>query len=117
MPDLIQKIALSRYATKLLAAHPELAAELAPAQPFSRAEIDRALLDADGDDEAGIKQRLRRLRSRVMLRVMARDLDGTADLTEVCGTMSALADAQIGTALAWSERLHGARHGAPRTAS
>src|SRR5262245_23268022 len=117
MPDSTQKIALSRYATKLLGAHPELAAELTAAQGFSGAEIERALSGSDGDDEAGIKQRLRRLRSRVLLRAMARDLAGAADLAEVCEAMSALADAEITTALGWAERLYGAKHGVPRTAS
>ena len=83
MPDSTRKIELSRYASKLLGAHPELGAELAAGQAFSRAEIDAALQGSDGDDEAGIKRRLRRLRSRVMLRVMARDLGGGADLAEV----------------------------------
>src|SRR6185436_12209264 len=109
MPDLIRKIALSRYASRLLGAHPELAAEVAATQSFSRDEIERALIDADGDDEAGIKRRLRRLRSRVMLRVMARDLDDAADLAEVCETMSALADAEIACALGWADAQFAAK--------
>src|SRR5262245_2827616 len=117
MPDSTGKIELSRYASKLLGAHPELGAELAAGQAFSRAEIDAALKESDGDDDAGIKRRLRRLRSRVMLRVMARDLGGAADLTEVCETMSALADAEIAASLAWAEKLYGTKHGTPRTAS
>ncbi len=43
--------------------------------------------------------RLRRLRERVLLRVMARDLGGHADLEEVCGTMSDLAELAIAAAL------------------
>src|SRR4029078_7530626 len=117
MPDSTQKIALSRYASKLLGAHPALAAEGAAARSFVRTEIDAALGDADGDDEAAIKRRLRRLRQRVLLRVMARELEDSADLDEVCGTMSALADAEIACALAWAERLYGAKHGTPRSAS
>ena len=117
MPDLIRKTALSRYASKLLAARPELAAELGATQGFSAEEMDRALAGAPEDDEDAIKRRLRRLRQRVLLRVMSRDLDGAADLAEVCETMSALADASIGCALAWAERQYAARHGAPRTPS
>ena len=117
MPDLIRKTALSRYASKLLAARPELAAELGAQQGFSGEEMERALAGAAQDDEQAIKRRLRRLRQRVLLRVMSRDLDGAADLGEVCETMSALADASIGCALAWAERQHAARHGAPRTPS
>ncbi|HEV8094272.1 MAG TPA: bifunctional [glutamate--ammonia ligase]-adenylyl-L-tyrosine phosphorylase/[glutamate--ammonia-ligase] adenylyltransferase, partial [Burkholderiales bacterium] len=117
MPDLIRKTALSRYASKLLAARPELGSELTAAQGFSVEEIDVALAGALEDDEDAIKRRLRRLRQRVLLRVMSRDLDGAADLGEVCETMSALADASIGCALGWAERQYAAKHGAPRTSS
>jgi len=105
MPDPIRKIALSRYAVQRLAAHPEFAAEVdlerAAAKPFSAAEIDHALAGSGADDEAALKRRLRRLRQRVLLRTMARDLENAADLAEVCATMSALAEACIGAALAW----------------
>src|SRR5262245_61713300 len=117
MPDPTGKTALSRYASKLLGAHPELGAELATAQAFSRGEILDALVNANGDEESDIKRRLRRLRSRVLLRVMARDLAGAADLGEVCETMSALADAEIACALGWADAQFAAKHGMPRTAS
>ena len=98
MPDPIGKIALSRYAERALAAHPELAAELRSPQPFRRAQIAAALEGAARDDESALKRRLRRLRQRVLLRVMARDLEGSADLAEVCGTMSDLAELLIAAA-------------------
>src|SRR4029079_1153042 len=110
MPDPIRKIALSRYASQLLAAHPELAQEIDPARgaaaPFSTAEMAAALAGSDSDDETAFKRRLRRLRQRVLLRTMARDLAGTgmqdaAKLAEVCRVMSELADAAIGAALEW----------------
>ncbi len=110
MPDPIRKITLSRHAVQLLAAHPELAAEAHLARaPFSRAEMEQALHGAQGDDEAAFKRRLRRLRQRVLLRTMARDLeadlrdpaDGMRSLAEVCATMSELADASIRAALQW----------------
>ena len=117
MPDLIQKTSLSRYAQRLLAANPGLRSEIDAAVPFAREEIERALFEAGEVDEPALKRRLRRLRQRVLLRVMARDLAGTADLAEVCGTMSDLADASIGCALAWTGRQVCATYGAPRTAS
>ena len=98
MPDPIGKIALSRYAERALAARPELAAELRSPQPFSRGEIAAALAGAARDDEPALRGRLRRLRQRVLLRVMARDLAGRADLAEVCGTMSDLAELEIAAA-------------------
>jgi glutamate-ammonia-ligase adenylyltransferase len=108
MPDPIREIpdlpALSRWAGQVLAAHPELAAELA-AGPFTEAEMSNALEGAAADSEAALKQRLRRLRRRVLLRTLARDLArdmrGTADLAEVCGTMSRLAEQCVAAALAW----------------
>ena len=105
MPDLIRKIVLSHYAAQRLAAHPELAPEvdleLAAAQAFSAAEMHNALAGALDDDEAALKRRLRCLRQRVLLRTMTRDLEGAADLAEVCATMSELADASIRAALDW----------------
>src|SRR5713226_355676 len=103
MPEPIQEIAYSRYAARLLAARPELAAELAAAAPFGRAEMAQALAGAAAADEAALKCRLRRLRQRVLLRVMARDLSGRASLEEVCGTMSDLAELSLQTSL---EFLH-----------
>jgi [glutamine synthetase] adenylyltransferase / [glutamine synthetase]-adenylyl-L-tyrosine phosphorylase len=103
MQDPIQKIKLSRYAALQLAAHPEYAAEIAAARPFDAGEIARALEGCRADDEAALKRRLRVLRQRVLLRVMARDLAGAADLAEVCETMSALADGSIRAALDWAE--------------
>ncbi len=108
MPDLIRKITLSRYASQALAARPELAAEVDPARAaFSADEMAQALQGSDSDDEDAFKRRLRRLRQRVLLRTMARDLEGKADLAEVCGAMSGLAEQSIRAALRWlrEERL------------
>jgi [glutamine synthetase] adenylyltransferase / [glutamine synthetase]-adenylyl-L-tyrosine phosphorylase len=92
----LPQIGLSRFAQRVLAARPELAAELAEPQPFTRAEMLNAL-EGLGDDALGAA--LRRLRNRVLLRVMARDLSGRAGLEEVCGTMTDLAEIAISTAL------------------
>ena len=109
MPDPIRKIALSRYAVERLAADSSLAPEVdltgAARAPFSAAEMARALEGARGDDEAALKRRLRRLRQRVLLRTMARDLAGGVDdpvrLAEVCETTSELAEQAIRAALDW----------------
>jgi glutamate-ammonia-ligase adenylyltransferase len=101
MPEPIEEIASSRYAARVLAARPELAAELVDPAAFSRDEMARALAGARHDDEASLKRRLRQLRQRVVLRVMARDLSRRADLDEVCGAMSDLAELEISTALRW----------------
>jgi [glutamine synthetase] adenylyltransferase / [glutamine synthetase]-adenylyl-L-tyrosine phosphorylase len=91
---------LSRFAARALAARPELAAELADPRAFTRAEMLEALEAAPREDEAALKQRLRRLRERVFLRVMARDLVAQAPLEEICGAMSDLAELAIAAALA-----------------
>jgi len=95
MPELIQKIGISRFAQRVLSARPELAAELADPQPFTRAEMLNALGGSGDDGEAQLKRSLRLLRNRVLLRVMARDLSGRAGLDEVCGTMTDLAEVAV----------------------
>jgi glutamate-ammonia-ligase adenylyltransferase len=99
MPEPIQKIALSRYAAQVLAAHPQLKAELEEPAPFSRAEMVSALESAL--DEADLMRRLRKLRTRVLLRLMARDLSDRASLEEVCSTMSDLAEICVTKCLDW----------------
>src|SRR5512134_800213 len=105
MPDPIRKITLSRSAAQWLAAHPALAADCRAGAPFSSDEMGNALAGAHANDEATFKRRLRRLRQRVLLRTMARDLDGPGTpaerLAEVCLTMTSLAEFTIRTALDW----------------
>ena len=48
-----------------------------------------------------------------MLRVLARDLGGLADLEEVCATMTALAEISVAAALKSLESALEAEHGAP----
>ena len=99
MPDLIRKTSDSRYAQRLLGARPELVGEIGFPEPFTRQEMNAALAGAVDEDEAALMRRLRALRQRVLLRVMARDLGGLAGLEEVCGTMTDLAEVSIAAAL------------------
>ena len=96
MSDPIQKIAVSRFAQRVLAARPEIEGELAQPRQFTRAEMLNALGAASDD---ALKRELRQLRNRVLLRVMARDLAGLASLDEVGATMSDLAEVAIEKAL------------------
>src|SRR5437899_12754108 len=95
MSEPIEEIASSRYAARLLAARPELSAELADPAAFSRDEMAQALAGAQHDDEASLRRRLRRLRQRVLLRVMARDLSRRATLDQVCRALRDLAEPEV----------------------
>ena len=109
MPDPISKIALltglSRWAERTLAAHPELGFERDRRETFSADEMRNALEGARADDESAFKRRLRKLRQRVLLRTLARDLSGEIDsavnLAEVCRAMTELAEQSIRAALEW----------------
>jgi len=94
----------SRYARELVAARPELREEIDRAEEsgWTREAMRALLRDGAGGDD--IQARLRRLRQRVMLRTMARDLADVADLDEVCSTMSTLAEVAIAEALAFLEQ-------------
>ncbi|HEY3327323.1 MAG TPA: bifunctional [glutamate--ammonia ligase]-adenylyl-L-tyrosine phosphorylase/[glutamate--ammonia-ligase] adenylyltransferase [Novimethylophilus sp.] len=72
-------------------------------------------------DEASLKRILRHLRKHVMLRLIARDLNGLADLAEVVETCTALAEVAVGFALGqlhhWQAELYGLpvdEYGAPQ---
>src|SRR5256885_5863435 len=101
MSQAIDLAAVSRFAARALSAEPGLAAELAGPAPFTRAAMEGALAGAAGEGERAFRRRLRRLRTRVFLRVMARDLVAQAPLEEVCATMSDLAEAVLQASLGW----------------
>ena len=105
---------LSHYARRALAADPQALTPADVEQPFTAARMREVLAAAAPTDEHGLQRALRRLRRAVLLRVIARDLSGRADLAEVVTTASALADVAISFA---TERLHGwlaAQYGEPR---
>lgn len=117
-PDLARALAPSRYARRLLAAEPGLAAALAAGleQPFTRDAMSAFLAGHDLSGEAQLKAALRALRKQVYLRVIARDLTGRASLEEVMGTMTTLAEVCIQQALPrldqWLAEIHGEPVGA-----
>jgi glutamine synthetase adenylyltransferase len=86
--DLSQALSFSHYATRAFTANPALREEVVAAldAPFS---WPNAVAD---HDEAALGARLRPLRTRVFVHTMLRDLLGRAPLTEVCETMTTLAD-------------------------
>jgi glutamate-ammonia-ligase adenylyltransferase len=108
-------LAWSRFAQRLVAARPELAAEIEAAHTVGwTADAMRAFLAAgDAADPAALGARLRDLRARVMLRTAVRDLAGLAQLAEVTGTMSDLAEVALDAALRAHRSPLEAEHGAP----
>ena len=87
----------SRYARERLAAQPELAPQINH-PPLCTAEDMRRFI-AERLAQAPLESTLRQLRQRVLLALMERDLTGQATLTEVCATMTALAEVAIAAAL------------------
>jgi len=112
----VTPILISRFAKRFLDSDPTLAETLAQAPALPRAEIAAALAGASSDEEAALRRRLRQLRTRVMLQVMARDLDGRASLAEVCETMSDLAELSVQAALDWVYAGLVQQYGVPRDA-
>src|SRR5882762_816648 len=92
----------SRYARQLVAARPELREELERSNDsgWTREAMQAFLREEGAAEEGALHSALRRLRQRVLLRTMARDLSDAADLDEVCATMSTLAEVAIDAALA-----------------
>ena len=108
-------LSLSRFAERLVAGRPELQEELDQAahSQWTADSMRSFLKSQDLGGEFALPSVLRRLRQRVMLRVLARDLGGIAGLAEVCGAMSALAEVSIGTALEALEPALEAELGTP----
>lgn len=103
----------SRYVRMLLEAEPQMALDSSCGQPFSAGEMESFLAAHPASDEAALQRALRMLRKRVMLRLIARDIGGLADLAEVIITATALAEITICSALSHLSRWHAEPHGRP----
>ena len=99
---------LSRFAQRLIDAQPERYAVLCThlCQSWDTAQMQAQLDQFNISDEASLKRALRQLRQTVLLRLVVRDLAGLADLKEVTGTATQLAEFSACQALdflsAWS---------------
>ena len=82
-------------------------------QPYSEAEMRAFLAGCAISDENSLKRALRQLRRRVMLRVIARDLNRLCDLAEVMRSMTELAEVTVQVALAHLDQWQQAIHGVP----
>jgi [glutamine synthetase] adenylyltransferase / [glutamine synthetase]-adenylyl-L-tyrosine phosphorylase len=114
--DLERALAFSAYADRAFTADPALRDELDAtfADPFEWSGSRQAVaaIAADGD-APGLARALRRLRTRVFLHTLARDLTGRAPFEEVVAAMSTLAEVALRGAVDLHARLLAAVHGAP----
>ncbi|KAF0814399.1 Bifunctional glutamine synthetase adenylyltransferase/adenylyl-removing enzyme [Andreprevotia sp. IGB-42] len=102
--SLAPALAHSRYLERLFLRDPALADETAAHlyHPFARSEMELRLLKHPAADEATFRRQLRTLRQAVMARLIARELEGLASLTEAMHTVSDLAEVAVQQALAWA---------------
>ncbi|ARK82954.1 bifunctional glutamine synthetase adenylyltransferase/deadenyltransferase [Burkholderia pseudomallei] len=114
-------LSYSHYLVRAAAARPALAERIAAwaAAPVTRAALDARLdeLLAQGGQppsEDALKKALRQLRGEAFGAVAERDLAGRADVAEVTGTMTDLAEAAIQRALALLAAELEAQYGEPR---
>jgi len=103
----------SRFARQLLDAQPQLRAELDAPGPWTREAMRDFVAAQPLETDAQLFSLLRALRQRVMLRTLARDLRGRANLAEVCKVMTVLAEECIRCALGWLVPRMEADFGAP----
>lgn len=80
-------------------------------QPWTESAMREWLAAQTVEDEVGLKQAVRKLRQRVMLRLIVRDLNGLADLNEVMRVTSHLAEVVVQFSLQhitpWLEAAYG----------
>lgn len=111
----------SNFASRLLASRPGLLRWLGGARSLQREKprerYQREALAATqrvaATDAEGLQRRLRRYKYRELLRLMVRDAALRVPVEELGREQAALAEALIGAALAWAERLMQARYGHP----
>ena len=112
-PDIARAREFSRFVRRLTEAEPALGMAAGCEHRFDRSEMQALLAQAATPDDGALKQALRSLRQRVMLRLIARDLAGHADLAEVVATTTALAETAIAAALTWLEAQLAGQYGHP----
>lgn len=112
--------AASPFAANILQRYPELLAELLEGDRTGRAHAAGELLALVAAvatptlAEPEFMARLRRLRHRELLRILWREVEARAAVSETLRDLSDLADACIGAALAWAAESLRPRHGSPR---
>ncbi len=117
--DLPAALAFSRYATAALAAHPDerewLDATIGAPLAWDAQAADIESRVASGD-VAALGRALRALRRRAMVHTIARDLTRRAELGEVVGGMTKLAEIALDAAVRLHHASLAASHGEPAAA-
>jgi glutamate-ammonia-ligase adenylyltransferase len=116
--DFDRALAFSRYADRALTAMPALREMLAATvdAPFDWAAAGRTIEAAQASAGA-LDRTLRVLRRQVFLHTMLRDLMGAADLDEVVGAVTTLAQRSIAAAVECHGAVLAQRYGVPRSAA
>jgi glutamate-ammonia-ligase adenylyltransferase len=83
-------------------------------EPLAAGEIGGLLQTHPVTDEAGLLHALREVRKAVAMRLMVRDLNGLADLAEVVGGITAMAETCIRFALTHLDAWLAEQHGRPQ---
>lgn len=115
-PEFIQHaIACSPFIHRLLMSDAALFGDLQAAidKPYLASDMHAYLSTHTINDELSLKRALRKLRQRVMLRVITRDLNGMAGLQEVMQAMSDLAEVAVNVALRLIHPLLVQQYGEP----
>ena len=120
-PDVAPRVlAVSEFVARACETRPGLLPDLIQSGDlfcaYASDELRRRVQTATADcaDESSLKRVLRKLRQRELVRLAWRDLAGWANLEEVVRTLSALADACLGAALAKLYSWAVERDGVPR---
>ena len=115
--DLTAALAYSRYATVALGPRPDereiLHATIDSPFDWHEARETAATCVANGDARA-LSDALRKLRRRVLIHAMARDLTGRGSLAEICAAMTTLAELALTSAVALHHPALSADFGEPR---
>ena len=113
-PDIERARAFSRFVRRLTDAEPAFGQDAGCDHSFDHSEMQALLPHTPAPDEDTLKQALRAVRKRVMLRLIARDLAGHAELGEVVATTTMLAQTAIDAALPWLDAQATSQYGKPR---
>jgi len=114
--DLDRALTFSRYAQHALTAAPDLREEIAGTldRPFDWADANATLAAVVAAADAGaLAIALRSLRRRVFVHTLCRDLTGRAELPEVLGAVTTLAEVALAAAVTLHARQLAEQYGDP----